>query len=207
MSEALYATARRMPISITLHDPTSTIRAFVQSLESSKKPGLQTAVANRLKPYLFHVVELARQLFLEINGGELNLDCSALVLPFYRELERRADEGESHVRERMQLFRAQARSITLLGLLAARARAAFCAETVPENMADLETIANELKTMGYSLDVALIRRLEEASMGKQPVVEDFRPQPALAELFFFPLDPSWIGIGIEIPGGDHGDWD
>jgi hypothetical protein len=79
--------------------------------------------------------------------------------------------------------------------------------------------------MGYSLDVLsapqateLIRRLEEASLGKsivtrpqQPAVEDFaRPQPAvedtlsskeLAELFF-PLDHSWIGIGI---GGDNGD--
>lgn len=83
----------------------------------------------------------------------------SLVLPFYRELERRADEGESQVRERMQLFRAQARSITVLGLrqLVRALRflprmhymplnwrfiypwAEFCAETVPENIADFET--------------------------------------------------------------------
>ncbi|KAJ7323872.1 hypothetical protein DFH08DRAFT_941362 [Mycena albidolilacea] len=231
MSEALYATTRRMPISITLHDQLllsgpepPPLSAFVQSLESSKKAGLQLLWPS-MKPYLFHVVELARQLFLEINGDYARLKplsesavirflsaltllhsagshllarvdigigltaaqssdrtpfrfedpgveptaraCGygiiigfiSLVLPFYRELERRADEGESHVRERMQLFRAQARSITLLGLrqLVRALRylprmhymplnwrfiypwAEFCAETVPENIADLET--------------------------------------------------------------------
>jgi hypothetical protein len=39
-------------------------------------PRLRIARCLTLATDLFHVVELARQLFLEINGGELNLDCS-----------------------------------------------------------------------------------------------------------------------------------
>ncbi|KAF8209202.1 hypothetical protein K438DRAFT_2066207 [Mycena galopus ATCC 62051] len=296
MSDALFATARRMPMTITLHDQLllsgpepPALDAFLESLETSKKPGLQLLWPS-MKPYLFHVTCLARQLFLEINGdyprlsplseaavlrflAALNLlhniasllltridgaiepsvhahgdrallrledghpsarACAyglivgfiSLVLPFFRELERRADEGAGARRARMQLFRAQARDIAGQGLheLARALRylpllhcaplawrlvvypwAEFCVESAPENIDDLETITNELKMIGYSLDVLsaphatqLIERLE-AYLGKltpQPA-EDFLNSAELADLFL-PLEQPWT---TQVPKG------
>ncbi|KAF7342336.1 Zn(2)-C6 fungal-type domain-containing protein [Mycena venus] len=153
----------------------------------------------------------------------------SLVLPFYRELELRGDEGEPRTRERMRLFRMQARDIAVLGLheLARALRylpslhytplnwriiypwAEFCAERAPDGVADLETIVNELKIMGYSLDVLsapqatqLIGRLD-AYLGKSTEpspepVQDFLNSAELAELFL-PLEQPWIGVS-----GDDG---
>ncbi|KAF8209200.1 hypothetical protein K438DRAFT_1754241 [Mycena galopus ATCC 62051] len=301
MSDALFATARRMPMTITLHDQLllsgpepPALDAFLESLETSKKPGLQLLWPS-MKPYLFHVTCLARQLFLEINGdyprlsplseaavlrfvaalnllhsiaslllarvdgaiepsahahgdrtplrledshGRTTLETAracayglivgfiSLALPFFRELERRADEGAGARRARMQLFRAQARDIAGQGVheLARALRylpplhcaplawrlivypwAEFCVESAPgnlEDLDDLETITNELKMIGYSLDVLsvphatqLIERLE-AYLGKststllQQPAEDFLNSSELADLFL-PLEQPW----------------
>ncbi|KAJ7238132.1 hypothetical protein B0H12DRAFT_100571 [Mycena haematopus] len=73
MSEALYATTRRMPMVVTFHDqlllggPESSLDSFLESLESKKSGGLQVLYSS-MKPYCFHVVCLARQLYVEING-------------------------------------------------------------------------------------------------------------------------------------------
>ncbi|KAF8178968.1 hypothetical protein K438DRAFT_1938531 [Mycena galopus ATCC 62051] len=296
LSDALCATTRRMPMLVTMHDqlllsgsePPS-LDSFLESLETSTKPGLQVLWPS-MKPYLFHVVCLARQLFLEINGdyprlnplseaavirflSALNLlhsiaalllarvdaaiepsqhnrtpfryedhttNASArmcgygiiagfvtLVLPFYRELQLRCGEGEPCARrERMQLFCTQAREIAVLGVheLAHALRylpplhyiplswrliypwAEFCIENAPENIEDLETITNELKMIGYSLDVLsapqvtqLIERLE-ACVGKstppQPA-EDFLNSAELADLFL-PLEQPWMQVPREM---------
>ncbi|KAJ7238126.1 hypothetical protein B0H12DRAFT_100514 [Mycena haematopus] len=287
MSEALYTTTRRMPI--TFHDqlllggPESSLDSFLESLESKKSGGLQVLYSS-MKPYCFHVVCLARQLYVEINGdyprrnplseaavikflSSLSLLHSAasllmarvdaeigpspctrtpiryggrsvdaptrscgygviagfitLVLPFYRELELRGDEGEPRTRERMRLFRMQAREIAALGLhefaralrylphlhyMPANWRivylwAEFCDEA-PTAREDLQTIVNELKVMGYSLEVfsapqatALIERLESYLGGPTS------PQPAAnflnsSELvdMFLPLEQPWMAI-------------
>ncbi|KAJ6562231.1 hypothetical protein B0H19DRAFT_1143874 [Mycena capillaripes] len=291
MSEALFATARRMPILVTHHDQNllsgpepPPLDDMLQSLETFKKPGLQV-VWSSMNAYAFHVVCLARQLSETINGDFARLSslseaavikflsglgllqgvsslllgrvdaavgpapynrapiryedgtadsmaraCAyglvmgfiTLVLPFYRELELRGDEGEPRTRERMRLFRMQARDMAVLGVreLASALRylprvhymplnwrtiypwAEFCAECVPENMEDLETIASELKLMGYSLDilsapqaVELINKLDayvEKSM--TPPEQAFFDSAELAELFM-PLQQQqpWMG--------------
>ncbi|KAJ7264501.1 hypothetical protein B0H12DRAFT_1321427 [Mycena haematopus] len=289
MSEALCATTRRLPMLITLHDqlllagPEPSLDSFLESLESKRSGGLQVLYSS-MKPYCFHVICLARQLYLDINGdyprlnplseaavikflSSLSLLHSAaslllarvdaeigpspcprspiryegrsvdaitrscgygviagfvsLVLPFYRELELRGDEGEPRTRERLRLFRMQAREIAVLGLheLARALRylphlhytpvnwriiypwAEFCVEAVADRE-DLQMIVNELKLMGYSLEVfstpqatELIERLE-AYLSKptspQPA-EDFLNSAELADLFL-PLEQPWMAI-------------
>ncbi|KAF8209199.1 hypothetical protein K438DRAFT_1960932 [Mycena galopus ATCC 62051] len=277
----------------TLHDqlllsgPESpSLDSFLESLETSKKPGLQLLWPS-MKPYLFHVICLARQLFLEINGdyprlsplseaavirflSALNLlhsivslllarvdgaielsahdraplrledDCDtheaaracgliigfiSLVLPFYRELELRGDEGEPCARRaRMQLFRTQARDIAVQGLheLARALRyllplhcapfvwrlviypwAEFYLKSAPENIEDLETITTELKMIGYSLDVPqatqLIERLKAYLSKSTPPhpQEEFLNSAELADLFL-PLEQPWTQVPKEM---------
>ncbi|KAJ7484960.1 hypothetical protein B0H11DRAFT_2279609 [Mycena galericulata] len=103
---------------------------------------------------------------------------ASLVLPFYREIEERADPG-TWAPERVQALRVQARDMAILGarVLVRGLRylpalhytpvhaetvlswAEFCAEDadgwacVPQEGArDLETLLRELKLLGYSLD-------------------------------------------------------
>ncbi|KAF7342315.1 Zn(2)-C6 fungal-type domain-containing protein [Mycena venus] len=98
---------------------------------------------------------------------------ASLVLPFHRELELRGDEAEPRTRERMRLFRMQAREIAVSCLheFASALKylpplhytpliwrtiypwAEFCVQSTPVDTADVETIVDELKKMGYSLDV------------------------------------------------------
>ncbi|KAJ7908505.1 hypothetical protein B0H13DRAFT_2016524 [Mycena leptocephala] len=86
----------------------------------------------------------------------------SLALPFYRELELRGDDAEPHVRERMRLFRLQAREMVVLGVREiARVLgylpmvhytpmnwriicswAEFCLECPPESATDLKTCVN-----------------------------------------------------------------
>ncbi|KAF7342533.1 Zn(2)-C6 fungal-type domain-containing protein [Mycena sanguinolenta] len=142
----------------------------------------------------------------------------SLVLPFYRELELRCDEGEPHSRERMRLFRTQAREMAVIGLheLSRALRylpplhytpvnwrilfpwAEFCVEAAAENKEDLEIIVRELKIMGYSFDVfsspqvtRLIERLEAYLRKPTPAFgEDFLNSSELADLFL-PLEQPW----------------
>ncbi|KAF7342326.1 Zn(2)-C6 fungal-type domain-containing protein [Mycena venus] len=151
----------------------------------------------------------------------------SLVLPFYRELELRGDGADPRVCERMRLFRVQTREIAV-GCLHELARALrylpplhytpliwrilypwaeFCVQNTPVDAADLETIVNELKRMGYSLDIIsapqateLIERLDAClgtSTQSQPV-PDLMNSTEFAELF--PLGESWIGV----PGEHNG---
>ncbi|KAF8212697.1 hypothetical protein K438DRAFT_1957315 [Mycena galopus ATCC 62051] len=194
-----------------------------------------------------------------ICGHAIVLGLASLVLPFYRELELRGEQGESLACERMRLFRMQAHQIAILTLreLARAIRylpslhytrlnwrmiypwAEFCSENVFEDMADVETcvvliiilvlvlligavmsrITNEVKLMGYALDVistpqatALIERLD-GYLGKptpqQPnsgspaaciaPMEDFLNSTELADLFL-PVEYPWIGAPKEDSG-------
>ncbi|KAK7042065.1 Zn(2)-C6 fungal-type domain-containing protein [Favolaschia claudopus] len=90
MSEALFATARRMPMMITLHDQRHLcgsepppLETLLASLEATRKPGIQVVWAS-MKPFLFHVTNLARELHLEINGDHPRLHplSSAAVLRY-----------------------------------------------------------------------------------------------------------------------------
>ncbi|KAF7335220.1 Zn(2)-C6 fungal-type domain-containing protein [Mycena sanguinolenta] len=305
MAESLFATARRIPMltfvlsfgafglltrrDSTLHDqrllsgPESSLESLLESIESKKQPGLQVLWSS-MKPYFFHAVCLARQLYLEINGdyprlnplsevavikflssltllhsvvslllarvnsaigppphtrtpirdGDLCVDSAArscgyslvigfisLALPFHHELELRCDiEDDPRFRERMQLFRMQARKMAASGLheLACALRylpplhympvnwhilypcAEFCVEAAAENKEDLEMIVKELKIMGYSLDVfsspqvtQLIERLEVYLRKPTPAFgEDFLNSAELADLFL-PLEQPWMG--------------
>ncbi|KAJ6465388.1 hypothetical protein C8R45DRAFT_1023015 [Mycena sanguinolenta] len=145
----------------------------------------------------------------------------SLVLPLHRELELRCDEeGDPRTRERMRLFRMQAREMAVTGLheLTCALRytppllytpanwrvlypcAEFCVEAAADNKDDLEMIVKELKIMGYSLDVfsspqvtQLIERLE-AYLRKPTSAfgEDFLNSAELADLFL-PLEQPWMG--------------
>jgi hypothetical protein len=171
----------------------------------------------------------------------------SLALPFYRELELRGDDAEPHVRERMRLFRLQAREMVVLGVREiARVLgylpmvhytpmnwriicswAEFCLECPPESATDLKTcvnlylcslvctdcltahrIANEMKLMGYSLDIfssphatELIGRLDGYQDQLTWPFQDFFNSADLEDLFL-PLEQPWTqvpGPGDEIP--------
>ncbi|KAF8212698.1 hypothetical protein K438DRAFT_1957317 [Mycena galopus ATCC 62051] len=88
MTDALYSTVRRLPLLIMPHDQLmlsgpepSSLESFLQSLESSKNSGPQVLWAS-WNPYGFHVISLARQLSLEINGGKLSISslCTSVSL-------------------------------------------------------------------------------------------------------------------------------
>ncbi|KAJ7480651.1 hypothetical protein FB451DRAFT_152126 [Mycena latifolia] len=292
MAEAIMSTRTRSPILFTHHDQlllcgpeTPSLEAFLASLEAAaQKPG-PALLWSSMKPCMFHISCLARQLYETINGDyarlnplseaaaiqylssldllhaivELLLDrvdasisgttdvspffhdrattdsmaraCAygliigftSLILPFYRELERRATEAQTpRARERMGLLRAQAHAAAARGAhefaRAIRylprvhyapmhwgtvyAWAEFCAEDIgAEGTApsDLETVANELKLMGYSLDfsapraAALIARLDGCigtSTSAAPTFFD----PAVLDMFL-PLEDGWMNDG------------
>ncbi|KAJ7115424.1 hypothetical protein C8R44DRAFT_794631 [Mycena epipterygia] len=186
-----------------------------------------TSVTNDRTPFLLDGTNVDRIARACAYGATLGF--TELVLPFYRELEQRSTVGEPRMRERMQLLRTQAHQLATLGARAfvrtirllpaihytfgqwrsVYAWAEFCATEMdrgPERIRDLETLANELKLMGYSLDifsapqsVALIQRL-----GGQVDAAD--PSPPSA--FFDPeildmlssLDDSWMADSYdEIP--------
>ncbi|KAF7335219.1 Zn(2)-C6 fungal-type domain-containing protein [Mycena sanguinolenta] len=109
MAESLFATARRIPMltfvlpfgvvgpltrrDSTLHDqlllsgPESSLESLLESIESKKQPGLQVLWSS-MKPYCFHAVCLARQLYLEINGDypRLNPLSEVAVIKFLSSL-------------------------------------------------------------------------------------------------------------------------
>ncbi|KAJ7119728.1 hypothetical protein C8R44DRAFT_878130 [Mycena epipterygia] len=157
---------------------------------------------------------------------------TGLVLPFYRELELRGtDDAQQNprTRERMRMLRTQAHEMAVLGGrgLARGLRylsrihytpvlwsnlyqwAEFCADeadATPECARDLQTMADELKFMGYSLDFTmpqaamLIQRLDELKL--MGCTLDFPAPQAATQIFdpatfdlaaydmFIPLDPD-----------------
>ncbi|KAJ7107684.1 hypothetical protein C8R44DRAFT_885098 [Mycena epipterygia] len=151
---------------------------------------------------------------------------TGLVLPFYRELELRGtDDAQQNprMRERMRVLRTQAHEMAVLGgrALARGLRylsrihytpvlwsnlyqwAEFCADeadATPE--CDLQTMADELKLMGYSLDfsmpqaVTLIQRLDELKL--MGCVLDF-PAPLAATQSFDPATFDFAVYDMFIP--------
>ncbi|KAJ6540291.1 hypothetical protein B0H19DRAFT_1175381 [Mycena capillaripes] len=190
MAEALLSTRNRKPLLITHEDQLllcghefPTAEEFLVSLEtSSKKPGAELLV-RAMKPYMFHITRLARQLWTTITGDHLRLmplsesavlqflsalsltyailshmlacadtvlaasgpapqiafvldyksegsslvrGCAfgsiigftELVIPFYRVLKLRVDEGDiaPHARERMRLLLTQTHEMVGLAL-------------------------------------------------------------------------------------------
>ncbi|KAJ7119730.1 hypothetical protein C8R44DRAFT_982384 [Mycena epipterygia] len=157
---------------------------------------------------------------------------TGLVLPFYRELELRGtDDAQQNLRtrERMRVLRTQVHEMTTVGgrALARGLRylptihytpvlwsnlyqwAEFCADeadATPECARDLQTMADELKFMGYSLDFSmpqaatLIQRLDELKL--MGCTLDFPAPQAATQIFdpatfdlaaydmFIPLDPD-----------------
>ncbi|KAK7017609.1 Zn(2)-C6 fungal-type domain-containing protein [Favolaschia claudopus] len=154
---------------------------------------------------------------------------TGLILPFYRELEYRENLETIHnqsTRERLGLFRAQARELTVRGArvlvrslrylpkihytpvhwATISAWAEFCVDHVESgnggsissaDVEDLSTILNELKLLGYSLDisstpngVALIERLEARLKAESRLLDTALFQD------IFPLDGTWITQGL-----------
>ncbi|KAJ7115421.1 hypothetical protein C8R44DRAFT_880722 [Mycena epipterygia] len=144
-----------------------------------------------------------------------------LALPFYLELKHRCAAEEPRRSERMELLRKQAHD---LATLAARAfvRAirflppihyipelgssvygwadfyATEADPGPECARDLEILVNELRLMGYSLDifsapksVALIQRLGGQVDEAEPSLPSGFCDPEVLDMFFS-LDAAWI---------------
>ncbi|KAJ6472669.1 hypothetical protein C8R47DRAFT_1145803 [Mycena vitilis] len=156
----------------------------------------------------------------------------------YRENNDQPGQSE-RTRERLRLLRVQAHEMAVLGAreLVRSLRylprihytpvhwatisdwADFCAEEAeshaalsPENARDLETILNELKLLGYSLDVvstprgtALIERLEahvnRAHSAPAPPPPCEFLDPALLTNMFLPLDVAWMDVaeGGQLP--------
>ncbi|KAJ6465394.1 hypothetical protein C8R45DRAFT_1079891, partial [Mycena sanguinolenta] len=93
LAESLFATGRRMPMLITLHDQLllagheSSLESLLESIESKKQSGLQVLWLS-MKPYCFHGACLARQLYLEINGDypRLNPLSESAVVKFLSSL-------------------------------------------------------------------------------------------------------------------------
>jgi hypothetical protein len=166
----------------------------------------------------------------------------SLALPFYRELELRGNDAEPRGRERMRLFRLQAREMVALGVRElARAVgylpmvhytpmnwriicswAEFCLECPSESATDLKTcvnyscssvctdcltahrIANEMKLMGYSLDIfsspqatELIDRLDGYQDQLTWPLQDLLNSAHFEDLFL-PLEQSWTQVSGEI---------
>ncbi|KAF7358866.1 Zn(2)-C6 fungal-type domain-containing protein [Mycena sanguinolenta] len=145
----------------------SVMSLLLASVDSAIGPPPYTRTPIR---YNHHSVESAAR----SCGYGLIIGFVSLVLPFHRELELRFDdEGDLRARERMRLFRTQAREMAVTGLheLACALRylpplhhtpmnwrilypwAEFYVEAAGENKEDLEMIVKELNIMGYSLDV------------------------------------------------------
>ncbi|KAJ7655805.1 hypothetical protein DFH06DRAFT_1200944 [Mycena polygramma] len=313
MTEALISAKSRTTMLVTHNDqllicgpePPS-LESLLASLESSPHNSSLTSLWTSMKPYLFHVTSLARQLSETIAGDyarvtplsegavikflsslslmhsilsilleqvdaaitsatdnhspfileDTNVDVVArasayaavfgftgLVLPFYRELEYRENNdqpGQSErTRERLRLLRVQAHEMAVLGAreLVRSLRylprihytpahwttisdwADFCAEEAesraalsPESARDLETILNELKLLGYSLDVVstprgitLIERLEahvnRTLLAPAPPPPCGYLDPTLLTDMFLPLDAGWMDVaeGGQLP--------
>ncbi|KAF7334474.1 Zn(2)-C6 fungal-type domain-containing protein [Mycena venus] len=296
MTEALISARTRTTMLVTLNDqllicgpePPS-LESLLASVENSPQSSSLSVLWTSMKPYLFHVTDLARQLSEQIAGDyarvnplsegavikflsslslmhsvlsllldrvdaaitsatdndspfileDTNVDVVAracaytaafgftgLVLPFYRELEYRENSDvvqNQRTRDRLRLLRAQAHEMTVQGArelvrslrylpkihytpvhwATISAWAEFCVQEAesgtavsPESARDLETILNELKLLGYSLDVAstshgmaLIKRLE-AHVHASLVPPDILDPSLLMDMF--PLDGSWI---------------
>ncbi|KAJ7115414.1 hypothetical protein C8R44DRAFT_223654 [Mycena epipterygia] len=290
MGEALKSTKTRTAVLFTLDDqrmlsgpePPS-LEVLLASLEgSAQKPGL-SLVWSSMRPYMFHITCLARQLYETINGDYARLNplsehatikflsslflihsvlsmlldrvdavitsatddrtpflidgnknervaraaaygaivgFTDLVLPFYRELEYRSATGEPRVRERIQLLRTQAYELATLGARAfarairflppihyapEHARSVYAwaefyaaeEDLGPDRARDLETLANELKFMGYLMDVfsapqsvALIQRLG-GEVNADPSPDSAFFDPELLDMFLSG-DPAWM---------------
>ncbi|KAJ7115415.1 hypothetical protein C8R44DRAFT_223665 [Mycena epipterygia] len=191
-----------------------------------------TSATNDRTPFLLDGTDADR--IARVCAYAATLGFTGLVLPFYQELELRGAVEDPRMRERMQLLRTQAHQLATLGARAfvriirllpaihhtpehwrhVYAWGEFCAAETdrgPERTRDLETLVNELKLMGYSLDIfsapqsgALIQRL-----CGQVDTQDPSPSPEYSDTelldMFLSVDPAWLATPDAIPDdGDDG---
>ncbi|KAJ7115425.1 hypothetical protein C8R44DRAFT_794633 [Mycena epipterygia] len=186
-----------------------------------------TSATNDRTPFLLDDANVDRIARTCAYGATLGF--TELILPFYHELEQRSAVEEPRVRERMQLLRTQAHQLAMLGARAfvrtirllpaihytpvywrhVYAWAEFCAAETdhgPEHTRDLETLANELRLMGYSLDIfsapesaALIQRLDGQVDAADPSPPSAFFDPEILDMFSSLNDPWMANSYDEIP--------